>query len=181
MKRWNRIRAVMIVTLMFTRMWNAVAELELEMPQETEGIEAVIGMEDGEAELEVPLEFDNALELDNLNLTQTIADDLLVDPKEVPVPTRKNDSASDFNINENGMLVKYTGPGGDVAIPDGVKQIGSEAFNGCKSLTSVTIPSSVTKICDGNTNKLQGAFHNCTKLKQVTFSNGLIYIGENAF
>ena len=40
----------------------------------------------------------------------------------------------DFVI-ENGILKKYTGPGGDVIIPKGVTEIGSSAFDGCKKLT----------------------------------------------
>ena len=40
----------------------------------------------------------------------------------------------DFVI-ENGVLTKYNGPGGDVTIPEGVTEIGSSAFDGCKKLT----------------------------------------------
>ena len=54
-------------------------------------------------------------------------------------------SASDFEI-ENGILKKYTGPGGDVEIPDGVTAIGESAFRDCRSLTSIVIPDSVTAI-----------------------------------
>ena len=34
---------------------------------------------------------------------------------------------SDFVI-ENGVLTKYVGPGGDVAVPEGVTEIGENAF-----------------------------------------------------
>ena len=34
---------------------------------------------------------------------------------------------NDFTI-ENNILIKYTGPGGDVVIPDGVTAIGDQAF-----------------------------------------------------
>lgn len=54
---------------------------------------------------------------------------------------------TDFVI-ENGALTKYTGPGGDVAIPEGVTMIGDYAFRGCTSLTSVVIPASVTEIAE---------------------------------
>ena len=40
----------------------------------------------------------------------------------------------DFVI-ENGVLIKYNGPGGDVTIPEGVKEIGWSAFKDCKKLT----------------------------------------------
>ena len=56
-------------------------------------------------------------------------------------------SNNDFEI-KNGVLVKYTGAGGDVVIPDGVTGIGDHAFSQCKSLTSVTIPDGVTSIGD---------------------------------
>ena len=54
-------------------------------------------------------------------------------------------SASDFVI-ENGVLTKYTGSGGDVVIPDAVREIRYGAFLDCTSLKSVTIPSDVTNI-----------------------------------
>ena len=52
-------------------------------------------------------------------------------------------NASDFVI-ENGVLKKYVGPGGDVVIPDNVKEIGYETFKGCKALSSVTFGSHVS-------------------------------------
>ena len=38
---------------------------------------------------------------------------------------------SDFVI-ENGVLTKYTGIGGDVVIPEDVKEIGAHVFEGNK-------------------------------------------------
>ena len=54
-------------------------------------------------------------------------------------------NANDFVI-EDGVLKRYIGSGGDVAIPDGVISIGNYAFRCCDNLTSVTIPDGVASI-----------------------------------
>ena len=46
---------------------------------------------------------------------------------------------SDFVI-ENRVLTRYTGIGGDVVIPEGVTEIGYEAFYWCNNITNITIP-----------------------------------------
>ncbi len=66
------------------------------------------------------------------------------------------ENKQDFVI-ENGVLKKYTGPGGDVTIPAGVTEIGFSAFKDCTNLTSVTIPESVTEIG-------YNVFTNCRRL-----------------
>ena len=81
-------------------------------------------------------------------------------------------SASDFVI-ENGVLKKYVGPGGDVVVPEGVTEIGYEAFKYCKSLTGIIIPEGVTRI--GNS-----AFAD-TGLASVTLPNSVGIIGRGAF
>lgn len=71
---------------------------------------------------------------------------------------------SDFTI-ENGTLTKYTGPGGDVVIPEGVTAIKKWAFIGRANLTSVTIPASVTSI-SGN------PFPLCSSLQTISVAEG---------
>ena len=51
-----------------------------------------------------------------------------------------------FEVDENGILLKYMGNGGDVVIPDDKTEIGDYAFFKCKSLTNIAIPERVTKI-----------------------------------
>ncbi len=62
----------------------------------------------------------------------------------------------------------------DLVIPDGVKEIGSNAFKSCDRLKSVTIPNSVYAIHDG-------AFIGCTSLESVTIPEGVKIIGKRAF
>lgn len=47
---------------------------------------------------------------------------------------------------ENGILIKYRGDEYRVVIPDGVTEIGDNAFENCISLVSVTVPDSVKYI-----------------------------------
>ncbi len=62
----------------------------------------------------------------------------------------------------------------DLAIPEGVKAIGSNAFRSCSGLTSVTIPNSVTTIGSY-------AFSGCSGLTSVTIPNSVTTIGVEAF
>ena len=59
-------------------------------------------------------------------------------------------------------------------LKENVRFIGSFAFSGCHSLTSVTIPNGVTSIGDS-------AFFNCTSLASVTIPDSVTSIGGGAF
>lgn len=82
-------------------------------------------------------------------------------------------SISDFNIKEDKIL-KYTGEGGDVTLPDGISEISHGAFKNCSAVTSVIIPEGVKKIGIF-------AFFGCSELKSISFPSTLTEIGDFAF
>jgi hypothetical protein len=61
-----------------------------------------------------------------------------------------------------------------VTIPNSVTSIGNSAFSQCSNLTSVTIPNSVTSIDSS-------AFYYCRSLTSVTIPNSVTSIGSSAF
>ena len=102
--------------------------------------------------------------------------------------------------NGEASIVVYNGAGGDVSIPTtlgGYPVTGISGFGGCTSLTSITIPDSVTSIgnfafekCtsltsvaipDSVTDIGQWAFWGCTSLTLVTIGDGVTSIGGAAF
>ena len=79
---------------------------------------------------------------------------------------------AEFEI-ENGVLLKYHGARADVTVPEGVTQIGKDAFHDCWTLRSVFIPDGVTQIG-------AGAFENST-VTSIRLPEDLIKIGAYAF
>ena len=92
---------------------------------------------------------------------------------------------SDFII-ENGVLKKYVGSGGDVAVPEGVTAIGIGAFATRTNqdgfdyweedtrIQSVSFPETLEEI-------RSHAFYKNTALERIAFSSGLRIIGYDAF
>ena len=62
----------------------------------------------------------------------------------------------------------------EYTIPEGVEVIGSTAFYGAKTLTSVKLPSTLQVI-------EPSAFQNCTGLTSIELPDGVTQVGENAF
>ena len=96
-------------------------------------------------------------------------------PRKTAAPRKKTpiNIDPDFDISPKGVLTEYKGPGGDVVIPEGVKEIDNQAFTGCKGLASVTIPESVRKI-------RFYAFGECS-IQSVTIPKSVQSIEESAF
>ena len=79
----------------------------------------------------------------------------------------------DFII-EDGVLTKYTGPGGDVVVPDGVRIIGRDAFEGCDSVNSIYLPESVVELWDS-------AFAWCDRLTCITMMGHGVWMQSHVF
>lgn len=84
-------------------------------------------------------------------------------------------AAGDEFVIENGVLTEYRGAATALTVPEGVAEIGSEAFfRVAHTLTDVTLPQSLTKIGDSG-------FWGCVKLKSIDIPAGVTEIGANAF
>lgn len=75
----------------------------------------------------------------------------------------------------NGILVSCDPSQKNVKIPDGVTEIGDAAFQQCTGLTSIDLSKCRVKNIGSN------AFEGCKKLKSVKFPNTLTSIGEKVF
>ncbi len=62
----------------------------------------------------------------------------------------------------------------NITLPSSLTSIGQNAFNGCIGLTTITIPDDVASISEN-------AFKGCTGLTSITIPNAVTTIGENAF
>ena len=93
----------------------------------------------------------------------------------VTIPSTITYSGKTYSVTKIGSSAFYGCTSlTSVAIPNSVTTIGSSAFYGCTSLTSVTIPNSVTTISSS-------AFSRCSSLTSVTIGNSVTKIGSTAF
>ena len=142
----------------------------------------------------------NWTNLNNIEIAEDAFDGVDLSNVTLYVPTGTESLYSDRTVFQNfkaivpefefsnGVITKYNGPGGDVVIPAAiggaaVTAIGYGAFAWGDpmdmvyqntSLTSVTIPDSVTSIGDF-------AFLSCVNLSSVTIPEGVVSIGFQAF
>ncbi len=98
------------------------------------------------------------------NVTETAAD-----------PTEPPEEPSVWDIRGD-ILVACRSQDASVTVPDGIREIGPNAFRGLGSLETVILPDSVERIG-------AGAFADCGKLRLVLISaaSKLSYIGDRAF
>ena len=95
--------------------------------------------------------------------------------KTANIPEKITYEGKDYAVTSIGKSAfQYCRSLASVVIPSSVTGIGETAFSGCISLASVDIPSSVTSIeyC---------AFYGCYKLNHVTIGSGVRSIDETAF
>ena len=98
----------------------------------------------------------------------------------LPQGITRIDSGYSGYFGEDG--VHYEGVGAfrkcssltSITIPNSVTSMGDWAFYGCTGLTSITIPNSVTSMGDG-------AFYGCTGLSSITIPESVTSIGDGAF
>ena len=93
-------------------------------------------------------------------------------------PLNKNFTAKDgcvYTKDGQTLVVCATGnTATKVTVTDGVTSIGKGAFEGCKTIESVTLPNSLLVIEDY-------AFAGCTALKSINIPDSVTIIGNNAF
>ncbi|MEE1003139.1 MAG: leucine-rich repeat domain-containing protein [Acutalibacteraceae bacterium] len=85
-----------------------------------------------------------------------------------------NESNWDNNVLYIGNYLIDANSSGDYKIKDGTIVIADYAFNYCESLTSITIPESVTSIG-------KGTFKYCESLTSITIPESVTSIGDHAF
>ena len=106
------------------------------------------------------------------------------------------DEGNEYRLDENtptAEVIKKRGYKGEIIIPESVEDsvkkrgckgsggkeyfvnsIAESAFEGCSSLTAITIPASVTRIGES-------AFEGCSSLTAITIPNSVTSIGVHAF
>ena len=86
------------------------------------------------------------------------------------------DNQPDGLLYLDNCLIGYKGnePIGNLRIKEGTRLLAKSAFVSCQSLTSVTIPNSMTSISSR-------VFYNCNNLTSITIPNSVTSIEEGAF
>lgn len=98
-------------------------------------------------------------------------------------------------IVQDGVLLKYTGAGGDLIIPEGVTEIDSFVFENCATIDKLILPNNLTIIGEQafthsniktayipNIEEMgSGAFEGCEQLNEVIMGDSIEKIADVAF
>ena len=171
MKSLYRILAMLLPGLMLCSVPGAVAQPQdgLDVPEAAESVELETVRDWPDVSLDLPEELalsDSQEPLEPAVDTSDMADET--------ASTSPNADEDPFSINEEGVLIKYSGNNRAVTIPDTVVAVGRNAFKGNTRLTDVTIPAGVTTI-------QAKAFSGCKKLTTVNVLAREIAIASEAF
>lgn len=163
---------MMLCSALFLEGLAATAFAE-ELPEETVVVEAQDIAEEADSAdkmgvQDVVEDADVETEIDAIEPTEATED-----PTVLRAGAEPNVNNEDFEIVD-GVLVKYRGNDSDVVIPDGVTDIGEEAFAMCYSLETVKLPENLRTIG-------AKAFYGCEHLKEIEIPNGVSDMGEAAF
>lgn len=84
------------------------------------------------------------------------------------------ESANGDFLIEGGVLVAYRGNGSQVTVPDGVRVIAGEAFQGHEEIRALSLPDSLRVVGEA-------AFENCSSLADISLGEGVEEIKDRAF
>lgn len=80
----------------------------------------------------------------------------------------------EYLVVGDGILVAYRGKDSKITIPEGIKQIGPEAFKDHMGITDLSLPDSLWRICED-------AFSGCSNLSSISGGMNLVSIEDRAF
>lgn len=173
--------AVASLTASITPVMQAKAEETAQENTVEEGTETVETTERGATEIENGMCGENVSYTLTADGTLTISGsgdmydyEFLLNPSPFSTNSNIKKIVIENGVTGIGKWAFYNGSLTSVTIPESVTNIGDAAFWQCGSLTSVTIPGSVTSIGDS-------AFWRCKNLTSITFSEGIKSIGYGAF
>ncbi|MBR4758542.1 MAG: leucine-rich repeat protein [Lachnospiraceae bacterium] len=146
-------------------------------PLATNPVGSEVKAQDGTAEYEVTGKTEDASGKEMLTVTYTDAEGKAEKATKVEIPatvvlsdgTKAQVTEVAPKAFENNKKVKT------ITIGKNVKNVGTNAFAGCKNLTTVKVSGTAMETIGA------GAFKNCSKLKSIIIGKNVSKIGKNAF